>query len=297
MKNNAHCGYVAIIGRPNVGKSTLLNHLLGQKISITSRKPQTTRHRLLGIKTVENTQIIYVDTPGLHQQSHTALNRYLNRTAVSSLTEVDVIIWVVEARHWLPADAHIINFLKETQCPILLAVNKIDKYTDKTVLLAYLETVSEKLAFTEIFPISALKNDNLANLEQKVIDLLPENEFLFPEDYITDRSERFLAAEVIREKLVRRLGAELPYRLTVQIDYFKAEARLVHLSAVIWVERPGQKAIVIGKQGKLLKNVGTEARQELERLLDCKVMLQLWVKLKQGWSDDERALKYLGYSD
>jgi len=291
-------GYVAIIGRPNVGKSTLLNRLLGQKLSITSRKPQTTRHNLLGIKTQNAVQIIYVDTPGLHQQQHNAMNRYLNRAAQSSLVGVDALIWVVEALQWTQEDEAVLRLLEAVEVPILLGVNKVDKVKDKAQLLPFMQSMTDKKACFELFPLSAYHGDNVDALEQALIQLLPKvDSLLFPEDTITDRSERFFAAEIIREKLVRRLGDELPYKLTVQIEAFAVEGNLTRISAVIWVERPGQKAIVIGKQGHQLKEVGKSARHDLEKMLECKVFLQLWVKVKQGWSDDERALRQLGYSE
>lgn len=297
MLNEGHCGYAAIIGRPNVGKSTLLNHNLGQKISITSRKPQTTRHRLLGIKTDGNTQIIYVDTPGLHQRKYNAMNRYLNRAALISMVGVDVIVWLVEALQWTEEDTFVLKTLAEIATPVILCVNKIDKIPDKNTLLPYLQKVATQYDFREIVPISARKGHNLVELESKIIQLLPISIPLFPEKQITDRSERFLVAELIREKLIRRLGEELPYRLTVQIEHFSSEKNLTHISALIWVERQGQKMIVIGKKGRLLKAIGVEARLDMEALLECKVFLQLWVKVKQGWCDDERALQQLGYSD
>jgi GTP-binding protein Era len=290
------CGYVAIIGRPNVGKSTLLNHLLKQKLSITSRKPQTTRHRLLGIKNTSNGQIIYVDTPGLHQRAQdNALNRYLNRIATGSLGEVSVILWLVEALRWQEEDEQVLNILEHMTQPVILGVNKIDKIKRKSQLLPYLQTVAAKRTFADVFPISASKNKNLAELETKIIHLLPVGISLFPEEYITDRSERFLVAELIREKLVRCLGAELPYRITVQLDHFSERKTITHLSAIIWVERSSQKAIVIGKAGRTLKKVGETARQDIETLLAQKVFLQLWVKVRQGWCNDEQALQQLGY--
>jgi len=297
MSSEGTCGYVAIIGRPNVGKSTLLNHLLGQKLSITSRKPQTTRHRLLGIKTEGNTQIIYVDTPGLHQGKHNAMNRYLNRAATNSLVGVDVIVWLVEALQWTEEDSYVLEALAQCAVPVILGVNKIDKLSDKKALLPYLQEVALKRDFVEVFPISAQKGQNLVELEAKISRLLPINTFLFPEDQFTDRTERFLAAEIIREKLVRRLGAELPYRLTVEIEHFSSETHLTHISAIIWVERKGQKPIVIGKKGMMLKAIGEEARKDMEMMVGCKVFLQLWVKIKKGWCDDERALQQLGYSE
>ena len=294
MNNEGHCGYVAIIGRPNVGKSTLLNYLLGQKISITSPKPQTTRHRLLGIKTKGNHQIIYVDTPGIHQRKHNAINRYLNQVALTSIEGVDVILWLVEALQWTAEDNRVLNILEKTSIPIILGVNKVDKLAN---LLPYLQEIYQRRSFTEIFPISAFKGQNLIELEDSLIKYLPLGVPLFPEDQITDRTERFLVAELVREKLVRRLGDELPYRLAVEIELFEAGKKLTHIAAIIWVERPGQKAIVIGKQGGMLKIVGEEARKEIEVLIASKVFLQLWVKVKPGWCDDERALEQLGYAE
>jgi GTP-binding protein Era len=294
---NIHCGYVTLIGRPNVGKSTLLNQLLGQKISITSNKPQTTRHRLLGIKTINNHQIIYVDTPGIHLRQSHAMNRYLNQTATSSMEGVDLVVWLVEALRWTEEDDFVFQSVIKTPLPTILAINKVDKVKDKTTLLPYLQQVSTKQVFADIIPLSARQGDNLAALETKIIELLPLNSPLFPTSQITDRSERFLVSEIVREKLTRRLDAELPYRLTVQIEHFSSEAHLTHISAVIWVETEGQKAIVIGKKGQVLKKIGEIARQEIEILLENKVFLQLWVKVKTGWSNNEQLLQQLGYSE
>lgn len=291
------CGYAAIIGRPNVGKSTLMNYLLGQKISITSRKPQTTRHSLVGIKTLENTQIIYVDTPGLHQSQKKAMNRYLNRAASNSIDHVDVIVWLVEADVWTEEDDSVLQTLMRMNIPVIVAVNKVDRLADKNALLPYLEKLSKRYNFHSIYPISALKQQNIEALEKEVAQLLPENPFFFPEDQITDRSERFLVSEIIREKLTRRLGEELPYQLSVQVELYETNPDITNISAVIWVERSGQKGIVIGKQGKMLKSIGQDAREDIEIMIDSKVYLQLWVKVKEGWSDDERALRQLGYFD
>jgi len=290
-----HCGYVTLIGRPNVGKSTLLNKLLGQKISITSSKPQTTRHRLLGIKTINNHQIIYVDTPGLHLRQSHAMNRYLNMAATTSIEEVDIIVWLVEALRWTEEDDFVFQAINKTSLPVILGINKVDKIKDKTTLLPYLQQVSAKHNFAEIFPLSARQGDNLSALESKILELLPLNFPFFPATQITDRSERFLASEIVREKLTRCLNAELPYRLTVQIEYFSNEAQLTHISAVIWVETEGQKMIAIGKNGQVLKKVGEMARQEVEMMLGNKVYLQLWVKVKTGWSNNEQLLQQLGY--
>jgi GTPase len=298
-------GYVALAGRPNVGKSTLLNHLVGEKISITSRKPQTTRHRLLGVKTLSQAQIIYVDTPGLHRDAKTALNRYMNRAATTALSGVDAVIWVVEALRWSSEDQHVLQILQNLKdVPVLLAVNKIDRMEDRAQLLPYLEQCAAKFNFHDIIPLSAKNGVNLDALEQSLIQVLPLGSPQFPADQLTDRSERFLAAEMVREKLMRKLGDELPYSLSVEIERFQTEAPdkpghlpLLRINALIWVERKSQKAIVIGKQGEVLKAVGSEARQDMERLFGCKVFLELWVKVKSGWADDERALRQFGYHD
>ncbi len=291
MSNKERCGYVAIIGRPNVGKSTLLNHLIGQKISITSHKPQTTRHRLLGIKTENECQIIYVDTPGIHLHQANAMNRYLNRAATSSIEGVDVVVWLVESLRWTKEDEFVLKTLSQYSVPVILCVNKIDQITDKNRLLPYLQEIASKYKFTDIFPISASKGLNLPELEQKLIDLLPTNIHVFPEDQLTDRNERFLAAEIIREKLLKRLNAEIPYRLTVEIESFTHK----HIGAIIWIERQTQKRIIIGTKGSILKAVGEMARKDIEIMLERKIFLELWVKVKQGWCDDERALQQLGY--
>jgi GTP-binding protein Era len=292
-----HCGFVALVGRPNVGKSTLLNHLLGQKISITSRKPQTTRHSLLGIKTTDDAQFVYVDTPGLHLKEKKAMNRYMNRAAAAVLSDVDAVVFVIEAGRWTEEDDNVVRRLKDLSVPVVLAVNKVDRMKDKGALLPLLEELSHKMAFAGIVPLSALKGDNTERLEQTVQGLLPSSQPLFPEDQITDRTERFLAAELVREKLMRRLGQELPYALTVEIEQFKERGGMLEIAALVWVEREGQKKIIIGKGGSGLREVGREARTEMETLFGRKVFLQLWVKVKEGWSDNERALRSLGYSD
>jgi GTP-binding protein Era len=292
-----YCGYVALVGRPNVGKSTLLNFLLGQKISITSDKPQTTRHRILGVKTTEQWQIIYVDTPGLHGKANVAMNQYMNRAATSILADVDVVVLVIEALKWKEDDELALQRLADVTAPVVLAVNKVDRVADKERLLPFLQEVSARRDFSAVIPISATRRTNLDQLELTLGGLLPEGEACFPEDQVTDRSERFLAAEIIREKLMRRLGQELPYRLTVQIERYEPQDKLVRIYAVIWVDRPNQKAIVIGKDGQLLKEIGREARVDIQRQQGRKVYLNLWVKVKEGWFDDERALRSLGYGD
>jgi GTP-binding protein Era len=293
----SRCGYVAIVGRPNVGKSTLLNHILGQKLAITSRKPQTTRHTLLGIKTEGPVQAVYVDTPGLHKDNDKALNRYMNRTASAALKDVDVVIFVVDRMRWTDEDQLVLDRVVHVQCPVLIAVNKVDRLEDKGELLPHLQWLAEQLPNAEVVPISAQHGQNLDLLEKLVAERLPESEHFFPEDQITDRSSRFLAAELVREKIMRQLGAELPYQITVEIEEFKQEGHVLHIHALILVEREGQKKIIIGDKGERIKSIGQNARKDMEVLFDSKVMLNLWVKVKGGWSDDERALRSLGYGD
>ncbi|ORU90136.1 MAG: GTPase Era [Cycloclasticus sp. symbiont of Poecilosclerida sp. M] len=290
-------GYVALIGAPNAGKSTLLNHLLGQKISITSRKPQTTRHRILGIKTLDNAQIIYVDTPGMHLGGKKALNKYLNKTADVSMLGVDVVVWLKDDLSWYAVDVAILKKLKQVGVPVVLAFNKIDKIKNKEDLLPVLQEISLQHDFRSIIPISALTGKQLPEFEDLILNLLPECDQLYPEDQVTDRSERFMAAEIIREKLTRRLGQELPHALSVSIDQFKVEKGIARIYAHIWVERDGQKKIVVGPKGAGLKDVGMKARIDLEKMLDTKVYLNLWVKVKKSWSESERELISLGYTD
>ena len=293
----SRCGYVAIVGRPNVGKSTLLNHILGQKLAITSRKPQTTRHTLLGIKTEGAVQAIYVDTPGMHKDNDKALNRYMNRSASAALKDVDVVIFVVDRQRWTDEDQMVLERVKFVSCPVLLVVNKIDRLEDKGELLPHLKWLEEQLPNAEIVPISAQNGQNLETLEKLVAERLPENEHFFEEDQLTDRSSRFLAAELVREKVMRQLGAEVPYQVTVEIEQFKQQGRILHIHALILVERDGQKKIIIGDKGERIKRIGQDARRDMEELFGSKVMLNLWVKVKGGWSDDERALRSLGYGD
>lgn len=290
-------GYVAIVGRPNVGKSTLLNRILGQKISITSRKPQTTRHQILGVKTTADSQVIYVDTPGLHKGRKQALNRYMNRAASSALRDVDVVVLVVDRTAWTDEDELVLEKVRQVKCPVILALNKVDLITDKTRLLPHLKMLSEKMAFAEVLPLSAAAGDNIERLEQMIAQQLPEGIHYFPADQLTDRSERFLAAELVREKIMRRLGDEIPYQATVEVEEFKRDDKLLRIRALILVERPGQKKILIGKKGEQLKAIGRDARLDMEKLFDTKVMLSLWIKVKSGWSDNERALRSLGYED
>jgi GTP-binding protein Era len=299
MTEKIRCGYVAIVGRPNVGKSTLLNHTLGQKISITSRKPQTTRHRLLGIKTEGDTQTIFVDTPGIHQSSDSdkAINRYMNRAASSTITDVDVVVFLVERGKWVDEDDWVLEQVKRANCPVILVINKVDQMKDKSKLLPFLDSCKEKMDFAEIIPVSALNGSNLEELQASITQRLPEAVHLFPEDQVTDRSSRFMAAELVREKIMRQLGEEVPYAMTVEIEDFKDSGKSLHIHALILVEREGQKRIVIGNKGSRLRLIGQEARIDMEDMFERKVMLKLWVKVKSGWSDDERALRSLGYND
>ena len=291
----ARCGYVAIVGRPNVGKSTLLNHILGQKLAITSRKPQTTRHNMLGIKTENNVQTIYVDTPGLHKDAEKALNRFMNKSAAQTLREVDVVLFGGVRTRWTDEDELVWNKVRHLECPVLLVVNKVDRLEDKKDMLPHLEWLAGQLPQAEIVPVSALHGGNIERLEQLVAERLPEGEHFYPDDQITDRSSRFLAAELIREKVMRQLGAEVPYQVAVEIEQFKQEGKILHIHALILVERDGQKKIIIGDGGARMKKIGQEARMDMQKLFGSKIMLNLWVKVKRGWSDDERALNSLGY--
>lgn len=288
-------GYVAIVGRPNVGKSTLLNGLLGEKVSITSPKPQTTRWQVLGIQTRDDAQIIYIDTPGMHTEEKRAMNRYMNRVASSVLLDADVLVFVIDATYWHREDELVLKKLQSLDKPVILVLNKIDLVKDKAELLPLIDKVQSKLDFAAIVPISAMKQENTNHLEDEIAKLLPEGEQLFPEDQLTDRSVRFQVAEVIREKLIILTDEELPYTTTVEIEQFKEGEKLTEISAVIWVEREGQKIIVIGKKGARLKKVGILARRDIEKMLDAKVFLRLWVKVKENWTDDDKALRGLGY--
>ncbi len=295
--NDFRCGYVAIIGRPNVGKSTLLNYILGQKLCITSRKPQTTRHQILGIKTTATAQAIYVDTPGVHKDSPRAMNRYMNRTAHSIIDDVSVVLFVVEAGVWSDKDEWVLEKIKTTSNPVILVINKVDQLNDKAKLLPFMQKLSQLHTFKSIIPVSALKGKYIEDLEKEVESLLDISEPVFPEDQFTDRSMKFFAAEIIREKLMRQLGQELPYDLTVMIEKFEEVDDKININAVILVERKNQKLIIIGNQGQRLKKVGTQARIDMEKMFDCKVFVEIWVKVKSGWADDELMLKSLGYTD
>lgn len=293
-----HCGYVAMVGRPNVGKSTLLNHILGEKISITSRKPQTTRHKVLGIQTEGDTQIIYVDTPGLHQKLPRKVNKYMNKAALSAITDVDVICFVVDAMHFNEGDQWVLDQLQKTKAPVILVINKVDTVTDQGELLQHAKHLSSLYPFKAIVPVSATSGYQLDKLQDEIKKELPETDFFFfPEDAKTDKDSRFQVAEIIREKLVRVLGQELPYETHVVIDRMKKEEKITHIDATVLVARESQKGIVIGKQGAVLKKIGTQARQDIEKRLDAKVMLKLFVKVKDNWSDSDQLLQKYGYDD
>ena len=291
-------GHVAVIGRPNVGKSTLINGLVGSKVSITSDRPQTTRHRMLGIASFDGRgQIALVDTPGIHGAQNRAMSRVLNRAARGALEGVDAALLVVEAGRWDDEDQMALAALQQARVPVVLVVNKIDRLREKSGLLPYLAQVGEGRDFAAVHPLSALKRQGLEALVETLLPLLPEQPALYAEDDVTDRSMRFLAAEFVREQLMRQLGAELPYACAVEIEKFEEDGAMFRIGAVIWVERESQKAIVIGKGGARLRSIGTKAREKMERLFDRKVFLETWVRVRQGWSNDEAALRALGYGE
>ena len=294
MSSSFHCGYVALIGKPNTGKSTLMNALIGEKLSITAHRPQTTRHQILGIKTTPRYQCIFVDTPGIHQDQRKAINRYMNRAATSLLDDVDLICVLLEVKNINQDDEQILHMLEKYQ-HVLLVLNKIDQ-VKKPELLPLMQRLGELMPKADIIPVSALKQDNLDQLMQQIQRYLPEGIPHYPDDQLTDKPMRFIVAEIIREKLFRTLTQELPYSITVDVEHYKAEADLVRISASIWVERKSQKGIVIGKRGKRLKQIGSDARRDIERLVETRVFLQLWVKVREDWSDDERSLAAFGYS-
>lgn len=291
------CGYVALLGKPNVGKSTLLNRILGLKLSITSRRPQTTRHRILGIKTKGDVQALYLDTPGLHDGGGRAMNHYLNRAAKSAMYGIDVIVFLVGATRWTREDSYVAELLGDVDVPVIVAINKIDRLDNKDRLLPFIDEVNKHIKPAEIVPVSALTGQNAAQLEAAIDKHLPLAPWVYAEDQLTDRSERFLAAELIREKLTRKLAQELPYALTVEIEKFEDDKDGARIFAIVWVEKSSQKGIVIGKGGALLKQVGQEARRDMMKLFDRRVHLEIWVKVRKGWSDDERSLQQLGYVD
>jgi len=290
-------GYVSIIGRPNVGKSTLLNQILGQKVSIVTAKPQTTRQRLAGIKTTGQGQVVYVDTPGIHHSAKRALNRYMNRVAQASFRDVDLVLFLVEAGNWTRQDEFVAKALGSVDVPVILVLNKVDLVPDKESLLAFVDKNFRDNDYDNIMMISAKNGSGVEELENQVLKKLPFSRPFYDEDQFTDRSERFLAAEMIREQLTLRLHQELPYALTVQIEEFKRQGNLLTIGAIIWVERDSQKQITIGKNGIVLKQVGSKARLVLEELFGEKIFLRLWVKVSPDWSDSDRLIERFGYTD
>ncbi len=298
MKQSFRSGYASIIGRANVGKSTLLNTMLDEKVSIVTRKPQTTRHHCLGIHNLEHAQIVFIDTPGIQKTPRQAINQYMNRQAAFAMQDVDVLLFMVEALKWKEQDEHVLNLLQSSQSSAkFLVINKADKAADKTKLLPFIESLQAKTSFDEIFPISAKNKQGIQALEQAIIKYLPANMPIYPADVISDRNERFFAAEFLREKLMMRLSDELPYELTITIDDFKEKNDVYHIYACIWVEKASQKNIVIGKQGEILKKAGKDARLDMEKLFAKKVNLKTWVKIKKKWTDSEQELKLFGYDN
>lgn len=290
-------GLVTLAGRPNVGKSTLLNRLVGQKISITSSRAQTTRHRLLGIKTSEQAQIVYVDTPGLHKHNKGVMNRHMNRVAGASLQGVDCIVMLIAASGWTKEDEYPLQLVTEQGIPVILVINKLDLLKDRARLLPLMEISNQKAGFAEIVPVSARTGANADDLEKAILKHLPQQPFLYPADQLSDRGERFLASELIREQIFRGFQQEVPYATAVSIEQFRRTKGALHIEATIWVEREGQKPILIGKDGQRLKTVGSRARLAMQKLFGAKVHLRLWVKVREGWSDSEHALHSLGYTD
>ena len=287
-------GMVAVLGRPNVGKSSLVNALIGQKVSIVSHKPQTTRHRIQGVLHLEGGQIVFVDTPGLHRSQKKALNRVMNKAAAGAVADVDLVLFVVEANRWTDEDQAVLERLANVPAPVALVINKVDRMTDKSKLLPLLEKLSKLREFAFIVPVSAWKKTNLAGLEQELLARMPEGPALYPEDRVTGYDNAFAAAELVREKIVRNLHQELPYTTAVEIENYQRDGKMDRIDAVIWVEREGQKKIVIGKDGAALKGIGSAARRELEKILGRKIMLRLWCKVRENWSDDMTALKRFG---
>jgi len=292
--NETRCGYVAIIGQPNVGKSTLLNRILGEKLSITSKKPQTTRHQILGVKTKNNVQTLYVDTPGMHQKEKKAVNRLMNKAVTSVIRDVDVLIFMIDARRWTQEDEYVLQRIQHIKSHIIIALNKVDLAKDKKRLLPIIEKLSKKLPNANIFPISATKDIQVDVLEKRISELLPKSPFLFPEDQLTDKDDRFFISEIVREKLMRISGSEVPYETAVVVESMQVKEKILHLDVVIWVEREGKKKIIIGQKGEKLKAIGTQARFDLEKKFKTKIFLTLWVKVKKGWSNNINQLSQLG---
>lgn len=288
-------GFIAVVGRPNVGKSTLINELIGQKLSITSHRPQTTRHRIHAIDTSDNYQMVFVDTPGIHIGNKKAINAYMNRAASSTISDVDIIIWLIETGKWTREDNRVLEHINKTDIPVIVCINKIDKLKSTDKVLPFIQLVGEKYQPNEIFPLSAFSKNHTKSLRKLILKYLPQRDAIFEPDYVTDRSEKFIVSEFIREKLMRHLEDELPYDLTVEIDKYQLDGNMQRIAAIIYVDKLSQKTIVIGHKGEMLKLIGTEARKSVEGFLERKVFLQLWVKVSSGWSDNKKALASMGY--
>ena len=293
--DNFRCGYIAIIGRPNVGKSTLLNRILGVHLSITSKKPQTTRHRILGIKTTDTAQMVFIDTPGIHKNHKGAIHRFMNREATTTITEVDVILFMLDGLMFTAEDKYALQSLKQVEQPVILVLNKVDKLKNKDLLLPFINEMNTNYNFSDIIPVSSQRGDNLEQLQTIIETHLHYSLPYFDEEQLTDKSDRFLASELIREKVMRLLGQEVPYSVAVEIEAFEESEEIIKISAIIWVERNNQKSIMIGEKGKQLKEIGLQSRLSMQGLYQKRVYLKLWVKVKEGWSNDARALNSLGY--
>lgn len=291
------CGYVAVIGRPNVGKSTLINQIVGEKVSIVTAKPQTTRHQILAIHTNSKGQILFIDTPGMHVGHKKALNKYMNRAAASAVLDVDLILFMVESLVWTKDDEQALNALQNNKTPVILVVNKSDLVKNKEKLLPFVHNIFQEYDFSDIYYTSATKSKGIADLEEEIFKLLPESENYYQEDQLTDKSTKYLISELIREQLMLRLHQEIPYSLTVEVESYKDKGPIVHIHALIWTEREMQKNMIIGKHGETLKKVGSLARREIEALIGKKVHLKLWARVKSAWANNETLLQQLGYKD
>lgn len=294
-ENEERTGYIGIVGKPNAGKSTLLNHLIGQKLCITSRKPQTSRHNILGIKQVDNCQLIFIDTPGMHKDQVTKLNKIMNKSAKNTIIDADIVLFVLDRLDWDSRDEYVVKHLKKINRPIICVLNKVDLIKDKNLILPHIEKLRNIFENVTIVPISALKKRNLGTLEDEIIARLPCKPNLFPRDQISDRSERFFCAEIVREKVIRQLGKELPYQTSVDIERFEVKGNVTFIDACVFVERQSQKKIIIGERGQKLKNIGQAARIDIEKFIQCKVMLNVWIKVRNGWSNNEDILKSLSF--
>ena len=297
MGKQMHSGYAALVGRPNVGKSTLLNRLLGQKMAITSHKPQTTRHRIIGVRTDDQGQIVYIDTPGIHQRGNKAMNRYLNRTAHTTLMDVDLVVFVCQALAWHTEDEQVLKAIRQAAVPAIAVVNKIDTVQPREKLLPFLAELGQRHDFLEIIPVSAKDGSQVEALDELVLKHLPEGDLIFPQDQVTDRPERFFAAEILREQIIRRYHKELPYAVTVEIEKFEEQPNRYVIGAVVWVERESQRGILLGQQGKAMKEAASAARKNMLEFFDKRVHLDVWIKVKKSWSSDEASLAQLGYSE